>query len=730
MMTMRGERGWWPWVLVAAAVALLMFGMVITLLPLGGEDGLQKAANTAQLTAFTLAAGCALVTAVTWALRKTRRAAVATMPGVLEQAKAVLAGDVAEQWKREERVRLLADPDPIPVLWRSPADNALMDHDSNIDGTTLSLPWTARSDNVGALADRFRRTRRRRLVLLGGPGTGKTTLAVQLVLHLLDLRREHPDDPVPVLLPVADWDVTKFPHLHDWLATRLSEDYPALRSPELGASATSSLASRGCILPVLDGLDELPQGTRAEVIRALNRSLGSGDQLILTSRTAEFTDAVGEAGEVVNSAAVLQPLQLAPAVAADYLARTQPPVPGPGWDEVLAALRAAPCGAATGTLGAALSHLTSTPLGLWLVRTVYTAPGADPAELIDSTRFPTPAALRDHLYEQLVTAVIASRPPGTNSADPFRPRKHHDPDDTRRWLGFLAQPLTSPECSCGRPCTRGIRWWCLTQDYLAKPPSIKLLSGLISGCVGALAGGLIGGPTALVVGLMMGINSVAMGGYAVNAWSRGMPGSVNLRLRGRTRELIGELAFGLGVVFPLLLGFGLLMGHATFGLTFGLTLGIAFGLARGGTIGLSRWMEVPALTAGASTPVSSWRADRLLNLVRLLMLGIAYGIAFGVVAGVRYGVVEGIVFGLAAIGPLGFVTAAGLGMGTHRTWLGYLFARHHLARRRLLPRDLMGFLDDAHRLGLLRTVGPIYQFRHTELQDHLAAAYRQSGGRS
>jgi hypothetical protein len=33
----------------------------------------------------------------------------------------------------------------------------------------------------------------------------------------------------------------------------------------------------------------------------------------------------------------------------------------------------------------------------------------------------------------------------------------------------------------------------------------------------------------------------------------------------------------------------------------------------------------------------------------------------------------------------------------------------------------MDFLDDAHRLGLLRTVGPIYQFRHADLHDHLAA---------
>jgi hypothetical protein len=34
----------------------------------------------------------------------------------------------------------------------------------------------------------------------------------------------------------------------------------------------------------------------------------------------------------------------------------------------------------------------------------------------------------------------------------------------------------------------------------------------------------------------------------------------------------------------------------------------------------------------------------------------------------------------------------------------------------------MPFLDHAHRLGLLRAVGPVYQFRHAALHDHLAVA--------
>ncbi|MDF5754668.1 hypothetical protein [Spongiactinospora sp. TRM90649] len=41
-----------------------------------------------------------------------------------------------------------------------------------------------------------------------------------------------------------------------------------------------------------------------------------------------------------------------------------------------------------------------------------------------------------------------------------------------------------------------------------------------------------------------------------------------------------------------------------------------------------------------------------------------------------------------------------------------------------LPWRLMRFLDDAHRVGLLRAVGPVYQFRHAELRDHLGGGTR------
>ncbi|MER6998146.1 hypothetical protein [Streptomyces sp. NPDC000410] len=66
--------------------------------------------------------------------------------------------------------------------------------------------------------------------------------------------------------------------------------------------------------------------------------------------------------------------------------------------------------------------------------------------------------------------------------------------------------------------------------------------------------------------------------------------------------------------------------------------------------------------------------------------------------------------------------AAALG---HNAWWYYTLTRYHLAARRHLPRDLTAFLVDAHeRRGVLRQVGTVHQFRHIDLQHHLAAQGR------
>ncbi|MEV4078534.1 hypothetical protein [Nonomuraea fuscirosea] len=136
--------------------------------------------------------------------------------------------------------------------------------------------------------------------------------------------------------------------------------------------------------------------------------------------------------------------------------------------------------------------------------------------------------------------------------------------------------------------------------------------------------------------------------------------------------------------------------------------------------GLITWAEQPTLTS-TSTPRSSWRVDRALTLLRLVASGLFVWLMAGLVAGPVFGLMVGLGAGLGAGLGVGFV------MGKHHAWPVCTIAVTRLALQRRLPRRFMDFLDDAHRLGLLRAVGPVYQFRHAALHDHLAAADMSHG---
>lgn len=125
------------------------------------------------------------------------------------------------------------------------------------------------------------------------------------------------------------------------------------------------------------------------------------------------------------------------------------------------------------------------------------------------------------------------------------------------------------------------------------------------------------------------------------------------------------------------------------------------------------------------------------------MAGLACGLVFGPLVGplvgteIRIGLSTGrwdweqLMGGLTIWLALGltFGLGAGFVMSKHHAWLVCTIAVARLALQRRVPWRVMDFLDDAHRLGLLRAVGPVYQFRHAALHDHLAAA-DTSGGAS
>lgn len=123
------------------------------------------------------------------------------------------------------------------------------------------------------------------LLVLGEPGSGKTTSLLELAKGLLVRAEADPRRPVPVVFNLSSW-VDPHTELDSWLADELSGRYQIPR--KIGRSWLAE--SR--VLPLLDGLDELAPPRRAACVEAINRfSQGAGlVGAVVCCRTAEYID--------------------------------------------------------------------------------------------------------------------------------------------------------------------------------------------------------------------------------------------------------------------------------------------------------------------------------------------------------------------------------------------------------------------------------------------------------
>ncbi|MFF4567716.1 NACHT domain-containing protein [Streptomyces sp. NPDC001435] len=243
----------------------------------------------------------------------------------------------------------------------------------------------------------MRRVPTRRLVILGSPGSGKTMLMVRLLLAMVEQRS--PGGAVPVLFTLASWNPAA-QELNEWLVERLIQDYASLRGPAPASLSSMNraraLLEHRLILPILDGLDELPPTSRAVALDAINQALPPRQALVLSSRVDEYRQAQFPVAGVPVRLAGAAGIELQPLTAtemATYLRRDaggENSMSAARWEPVLAQLSAdAPVGQAM-----------RTPLMLFLARTVYSPrPGEhsvslpNPAELCDVDRLPTKAAI-------------------------------------------------------------------------------------------------------------------------------------------------------------------------------------------------------------------------------------------------------------------------------------------------------------------------------------------------
>jgi hypothetical protein len=685
----------------------------------------------------------------------------------VELATEQIARAVKKQWNREELSRRILDPSPLLVRWTN-APEELFDHWSNIlrmqpIGRIRPLDLTGRLDTI---VETFHRIPSKRLIVLGGAGSGKTILAIRFTLDFI--ARREPGDPIPVIFTVAPWDPTK-ESLEDWLADRLIESYPALAAsvPNFHSIA-AELINDGHILPVLDGFDEIAEKLQRAALRRLNATTLP---LILTSRQAEYASAVGKT-DILTAAAAVVLSGLTIDDLSEYLPRTTRKAgikkyrPITKWDLVITKLRMP----STREEQVAATVL-SVPLMVGLARAIYSDnKDRDPGELLQRGLFTTPDALERHLLGDFIPAVY-QYPPNF--------LQHRSPGNAQHWLESLARNLKNLN-------TYDIRWWQL-RDTMPLP--IRMFFGLL---VGAIGGGFLLWPlwkSGIGLGLGSGFGlgvamirksrrpirtalrfsgqkvrviefslSGAAGGIAGGELTGLLAGSNGFAIKFLAESVSGSFGMisGVGFAIGLAIGFSFvgvsffrlagtgtdipgaknqnrdwlflplksaaigflagLLGGSALGLTCGLILGAAGGFSAGLAIGLEAAVDIDS----SPSPLDLLRADRNNALFLMLLFGLTAGLSIGAAAWLAIGPIRGLMLGVGS----GLVDGLGIALG-YTAWGQWLiFTRCGLSLTRQLPPSLPTFLADAYQRGILRQAGAVYQFRHRRLQDYLCDVTR------
>jgi predicted lipid-binding transport protein (Tim44 family) len=128
---------------------------------------------------------------------------------------------------------------------------------------------------------------------------------------------------------------------------------------------------------------------------------------------------------------------------------------------------------------------------------------------------------------------------------------------------------------------------------------------------------------------------------------------------------------------------------------------------------------MPLPRTATATPIASYRNDRRTSIGVELAFGLAVGLTGGLAVGLTFGLAVG--FG----GGLAFGLAFGLAVGFTFGSMQISLTEFVLTTTGAGRVKFMRVLEDAHHRQVLRQAGAVYQFRHAELQDHLAEIHRR-----
>jgi NACHT domain len=146
----------------------------------------------------------------------------------------------------------------------------------------------------------------RKLLILGEPGSGKTTTLVELGQSLVQRAEQDVKEPIPVLVNLSNWKEPQ-QSIFEWLRTELSSKYGITQD------LSKQWIESNLLLPLLDGLDEVATDRQELCAQRINDWLGDNLTqqpmgLVVCCRRREYEEIVRQHLYLKNSVGLL-PLQ-------------------------------------------------------------------------------------------------------------------------------------------------------------------------------------------------------------------------------------------------------------------------------------------------------------------------------------------------------------------------------------------------------------------------------------
>ncbi|MEU4693804.1 hypothetical protein [Actinoplanes sp. NPDC023714] len=486
------------------------------------------------------------------------------------------------------------------------------------------------------------------LLIAGPPGSGKTTVLLELCDALLRRAAKRPDEPVPVVLSLASW-ARRREAVETWVTDELVRSYLIPRD------LADRMTAGGRLTLLLGGLDEVPPPHRTACVKAINswRARNGLVPVAVCSRTAELSE-LGARLRLDDAVELLPPTD---AQVEFYLRQLEN------------------AGTPTGELRTSLRtdedmrELLRSPLMLHVVALAYHGRKAD-----DLRRPGTVTERRARLWAAYVARMLEQRPVPAGA--------RYTGEQAVRWLGDLSGALERQNQNEFHLDRLTPAWLATLAHRRYAHRMIVAGGGIIAGAVGGATFALVKRAYGLQVGtlegtaggLVAGIASAALGalliglsgGLATNEPSRERVVWSWFRLRRGIATAVRDARAG---AFRPALAFGAYAGAtaaAVAGAIAGAAVASFSGLAVALGCGVS-WAAM-SLVAGGELDITVAPTEQLTWSWGKLRRGLPTAVGGGLVGGVIYGA------GGAVAGGSDFAVAATVSAASSLMLAGVCFA--------------------------------------------------------